>query len=292
MPEYTGLFNKNFLLKLNKNMSNKNKSKSKKGLNKKEKEKTTLDNDSENDLSKIIDPLKFDKDLCKSIFSSLPSRKQIKYQALKNLIKSKTKNLSDKEKSYVVFLYVCNNITYDIFSKNSERSVDCSPEGVFKNGSSVCSGYARLYKDIAIYLNLRVECVGCYSKGGDYNVGDKINKIEHEYNVIKLGHNWFPIDSTWGAGYANGNKYYKCLNEFYFLANPELLIKTHFPENDKWQLTKEKYSFNEFLKWPLIKSEFYSFGFEQCFPEEGIIQLKYSNNQKFLFYGNDLIKKE
>ena len=87
MPEYTGLFNKNFLLKLNKNMSNKNKSKSKKGLNKKEKEKTTLDNDSENDLSKIIDPLKFDKDLCKSIFSSLPSRKQIKYQALKNLIK-------------------------------------------------------------------------------------------------------------------------------------------------------------------------------------------------------------
>ena len=46
--------------------------------------------------------------------------------------------------------------------------MDCSPEGVFKNGSSVCSGYARLYKDIAIYLNLRVECVGCYSKGGDY----------------------------------------------------------------------------------------------------------------------------
>ena len=94
------------------------------------------------------------------------------------------------------------------------------------------------------------------------------------YNVIKLSNKWYPIDSTWGAGHTEGKKYIKCYNEFYFLANPELLIKTHFPADDKWQLTKRKYTLEEFLKWPLIKSNFYTFGFEKCFPEEGLIELK------------------
>ena len=61
------------------------------------------------------------------------------------------------------------------------------------------------------------------------------------------------------------------------MADPELLIKTHFPENSKWQLTKKKYSLNEFLKWPLIKSRFYEFGFKKFFPNEGLIILKNTN---------------
>ena len=291
IPINAGMYNKNFLLLLKQNTKRSNKNNNVNNeFKEKEKDKTTFGDSSENE-SPEINPLKFDKNLCKSIFSSLPTRKQIKYQSLKNLIKSKTENLSDKEKSYIVFLWICDNITYDLNSLHSGRYVDCSPEGVFKNGSSVCSGYAKLYKDICIYLNLRVECVSCYSKGAGYKVGDKINKVDHEYNVIKLWNKWYPIDSTWGAGHSSGNKYCKFLDEFYFLANPELLIKTHFPEDEKWQLTKQKYTLNEFLNWPLIKSIFYNLDFEQCFPEEGIIQLKNSNSQKFLIYGNNLNNK-
>ena len=43
----------------------------------------------------------FDKELCKSIASKLPKRTQIDFQALKNLMRTKTNNLSQKEKSFV-----------------------------------------------------------------------------------------------------------------------------------------------------------------------------------------------
>lgn len=108
-----------------------------------------------------------------------------------------------------------------------------------KNGKTVCSGYARLYKDIAVYLELKVECVNCYAKGYGYEPGQKFNSTNHEYNVIFLNNKWIGIDATWGAGHAEGTKYIKEYNEFYFLVDPELLIKTHFPEDPKWIVTKK-----------------------------------------------------
>ena len=95
----------------------------------------------------------------------------------------------------------------------------------------------------------------------------------------------------WELDISKKKKYIKAYNEFYFLPNPELLIKIHFPVNDKWQLTQKKYTLDEFLNWPNIKSYFYQFGFEKCLPDKGLIELKASNNQKFIIYGNDISKK-
>ena len=237
------------------------------------------------------DAMKSNKEQCKSIASSLPKRTQTDYNSFKNIIKSKTDMLSPKEKSFVLFLWICDNIAYDADAYFAGRDVDCTPEGVYRNGSSVCSGYSRLYKDIALYLNLEVECVTCYAKGVSYRVGEKMTESNHEYNVIKLNNKWYPIDSTWGAGHTEGKKYIKSYNEFFFLANPELLIKTHFPVDDKWQLTQKKYTLDEFLSWPLIKNTFYKFGFKACYPDKVTISLKNTNTQKFIIYGDNIDQK-
>ena len=55
----------------------------------------------------------FNKEKCKSIANDLPKRTQTNLQALKDLIKSKTNDLSQKEKCYIIFLWVCENISYD-----------------------------------------------------------------------------------------------------------------------------------------------------------------------------------
>jgi len=70
------------------------------------------------------------------------------------------------------------------------------------------------------------------------------------------------------------------------------LITSHFPVDDKWQLTKEKYSLEEFLKWPKIKLRFYEFGFKSLEPKEGLIELKNNNTQKFIVYGEKMNKKD
>ena len=232
-----------------------------------------------------------DKEKCKSITQTLPKRIDTNLNSLKDTMKSKTDNLSQKEKSYINFLWICQNIDYDAEGYFAGRKVDCTPEGVFRNGKTVCSGYSRLYKNIGSYLGLNIECVSCYAKGVSYEPGQKMKSTNHEYNVINLNNKWYPIDSTWGAGHLEGRNYVREFNEFYYLANPELLIKTHFPADEKWQLTEKKYTLDDFLKWPEVKDKFNIFGFNRYSPEEGLITLTNVNTQKFIIWGDSMKQK-
>lgn len=54
-----------------------------------------------------------EKESCKSVANSLPKRTQTNLKSFKDLIKSKTEKLNQKLKSYVLFLWICDNITYD-----------------------------------------------------------------------------------------------------------------------------------------------------------------------------------
>ena len=234
----------------------------------------------------------FNKKNCQTLVSSLPMRTKTNLTSLKNTMQSKTKDLSEKEKSYVVFKWECDNIDYDVESYFAGRNVDCTPEGVFRNGKTVCSGYSRLFKDIASYLGLNVLCVNCYAKGVGYQPGKKLTKTNHEYNVVNINGNWYAIDCTWGAGHIEGNSYVKEFNEFYFLTNPEFLIKTHFPEDEKFQLTKKKYTLDDFERWPRVRNNFYKYGFTKFSPEEAVLNLKDANNQKFIVWGDNIKNKD
>ena len=230
---------------------------------------------------------KLDKNSCNSIFRSLPRRESTSLQSFKDDIKGKTDGLKDHDKAYILFLWVCDNIIYDADGYFTGRNVQCEPEDVFRNGITVCSGYARLYQDIGNYIGLDIQCVSCYSKGVGYEPGQNLRSTDHEYNIIKLDNKYYPIDCTWGSGNIQQKKFVKKLNEFYFLANPELLINTHFPANDMWQLTKKKYTLQDFLSWPAVKENFYSYGFNRFLPEKGLIELD-SNSQKFTIWGNNI----
>ena len=234
----------------------------------------------------------FNKKNCQTLVSSLPMRTKTNLTSLKNTMQSKTKDLSEKEKSYVVFKWECDNIDYDVESYFAGRNADCTPEGVFKNGKTVCSGYSRLFKDIASYLGLNVLCVNGYAKGVGYQPGKKLTKTNHEYNVVNINGKQYAIDCTWGAGHVEGNSYVKEFNEFYFLVNPEFLIKTHFPEDEKWQLTKKKYTKADFERWPAVKGNFYEYGFTKFFPEEAALNLKNVNDQKFIVWGDNIKNKD
>ena len=242
-------------------------------------------------IEKVVDQEIFNKESCTEIVSTLPKRTETNLQSLKDLIKSKTEKSSAKEKAYITFLWICQNVDYDAESYFAGRNVDVTPDGVFRNGKTVCSGYARLYRDISTYISLEVECVNCYAKGVGYQPGQRMNGTNHEYNVIKLNNKWYPIDSTWGAGHIEGKDFKRGFNEFYFLADPELLIKSHFPQDPKWQLTKKRYTLDDFLKWPKIDSFFFKYEFKKFIPEEGEINLKNKNSQKFELYVENIKQK-
>lgn len=233
----------------------------------------------------------FNKENCKALVSSLPMRTKTDLSSIKNIMQSKTKDLSEKDKAYIAYKYECDNIDYDTESYFEGGKADCTPEGVFRSGKAICAGYARLYKEFASHLGLNVLCVHCYAKGFGYQPGKKLTKTNHEYNLVKIEEKWYAIDATWGAGHIKGKSYVKEFNEFYFLTNPEFLIKSHFPEEEKWQLTNKKYTLADFERWPLVYGYFYKYGFTKFFPEEGLLELKDVNIQKFIVWG-DCIKKK
>jgi transglutaminase/protease-like cytokinesis protein 3 len=100
--------------------------------------------------------MRFDKELCDKIVSSLPKREKTNLSEFKKKLKSKTNDLTEIERAFVLFKWMGQNIDYDVKNKNAGKRVDCSKEAVFRTGKTVCSGYSRLYEDIAIYLNLEV----------------------------------------------------------------------------------------------------------------------------------------
>lgn len=230
----------------------------------------------------------FNKELCKSIFDSLPKRRDTDLQKLKELIKSLTSKCSKKEKYYIIYLWICSNIDYDEKSFFEGKFINCNPDFVFKKGKTVCSGYSRLYRDIASFLDLSVQCIKCYAKGFGYEPGIILTKLNHEYNLININDIWYPVDLTWGSGHFEGKAFIKGFNEYFFCINPELLIQTHFPENEKWQLTKKIYTLDEFLKRPQINTNFHEFNFNKYFPEEGLITLKNKNKQKFIIWNDNM----
>jgi len=120
-------------------------------------------------------------------------------------IKKHSKN--EQEIVRFIYMWMVKNIRYN----GSLKLRNCKPEMVFKNKFGVCEGYANLFKLFCDKLN--IEC--------DKVIGLAKNDIAqlHAWNAVKIGDSWYIIESTWA----------KSGIEFYFLANPEHIIYTHFP---------------------------------------------------------------
>ena len=224
---------------------------------------------------------KINRELIQKIYKEIPSKSKLTLPKLINELKEKSEknNLSKENLIYLIYYWVTHNISYDTKSFFSGRSSDCTPEGVFKNGCGVCSGYARFYKYLNDKFNIETECITCYSKGYGYKIGEP-PKSNHEYNAIKVDGIWYPVDPCWSAGHVNGTTFTFEFNEFYFCCPPEYIITNHYPDDKEWQLLPKKISVLQYQKFPILKNHFFSLGFTMVEPftnkieGSGVISLK------------------
>ncbi|XP_070546250.1 kyphoscoliosis peptidase-like [Ptychodera flava] len=148
---------------------------------------------------------------------------------------------NDLERYRLLFRWEAQNVDYDVEGYYSGNYGDNSPEGVLKNGKSVCEGYGGLYKYLCELAGLECVKLSGSSKGGDYKPGDVFPiidgkvKTDHAWNKIKIDGDWYLCDCTWAAGTVGfdkdcgENKYKRCWNEYYFLSDPEMFTSEHFP---------------------------------------------------------------
>lgn len=165
---------------------------------------------------------------------------------------------NDEEKIRAIYRWVTDRISYDARAFYADDLPDPSPEVTLRRRTAVCGGYARLVYELGQAAGLKVEEVDGYAAGVGANPDEKEN---HAWNAVKLPGGWRLLDATWGAGdLGDDHQFHKNFKEFFFLTPAEGLLVTHFPSEEKWQLTLPPISRQEFLRRPKRRPEYFQLG--------------------------------
>ena len=90
--------------------------------------------------------------------------------------------MDDVQKALVLHDWVVQNVEYDETQRASRRIY--SAYGALVEHLAVCEGYARAYQ--LLLKRCGIDCVFVTSDG-----------MEHAWNAVKLGENWYHADTTW-----------------------------------------------------------------------------------------------
>ena len=160
------------------------------------------------------------------------SKKREQFASINELITylSEYKFQNDLEKAWLIYVWITDNIEYNLdgYVKGDYGENDAG--NVLRNGKSVCSGYSNLFEELCQRLGIECSSRLGYSKAFSYKLGQKILKPNHEWNIIKINDKWCNVEPTWGAGYGDWatNEFVKRFEPFWFLTPDELFIYKHF----------------------------------------------------------------
>ena len=180
---------------------------------------------------------------------------------------------NDREKARAIFRWIAGNIDYNMEAFFKGGGGAAGAEDVLKSGKSVCYGYSDLFLSLAGEAGLEAARISGYGKGYGYLPGKNFSgPSNHAWNGVKINGSWYLIDSTWGAGYVNGEgKYVRKFDDHFFMTPPSQFIYDHFPEEDRWQLLDEPVSKLKFENMVYLQSDFFNLGLELAGQENGTI---------------------
>lgn len=170
---------------------------------------------------------------------------------------------SDSEKARVIYRWITDRISYDLYTFFKGDLKNITGEQVLGTREAVCSGFVVLFVEMADAMGLEVEIILGHSKGYGFDPVLVSHPVEnHSWVAVRIGDEWRLIDPTWGAGHirAEAREFVKVFSEFYFFADPDLLVYTHLPLDDKWQLRTEPVTLSEYLGYAMVSPHFFQYG--------------------------------
>lgn len=155
---------------------------------------------------------------------------------------------NDYDKVRAIYVWIASNIQYDLMAFHQNRHKDQTVSVVLSAGKALCSGFSVLFQDFCRKAHIESEIIEGYAKAFGYRAGQKFESTNHAWNAVRIYGTWYLLDVTWAAGppqVLSGDKNKTDLDT-YFLINPEIIVKTHLPEDPSWQLLGNKTTLQEF----------------------------------------------
>jgi len=180
---------------------------------------------------------------------------------------------TDAEKFRAIYFWISNNIANDYnllevqerklyrfrnkpikLKQWNKRFKPTLFKALLKHNKTICTGYAYLLKELCYFANLKCEMIHGFGRTSQTDITD-FESPNHSWNAVLLNEKWYLVDATWASGQQNfdNDDFGFNYNDGYFLTDPKLFAKNHYPLDEKWLLLgNETYTFNMFLNEPVI----------------------------------------
>nr|WP_320013167.1 transglutaminase domain-containing protein [uncultured Desulfobulbus sp.] len=168
---------------------------------------------------------------------------------------------TDWEKIRGVWCWITHNIAYDVTPQTRKNSGPHAEEA-FRQKRAVCSGYSRLFADLAQRLGLEVFEVRGYVKDETSRATARELVANHAWNIAKIDGTLHLFDPTWGAGSRKGRSFRWHYKEIYFDASPEQFVFNHFPQQAEYQLLNPPLDQKTFFRLPYVNPTGFAYGLQ------------------------------
>lgn len=208
---------------------------------------------------------------------------------------------TDVEKFRSIFKWVCLNIEsdYKLLQEYKDKREKLNGEELrnwekkfsrrvfsmlLDHHRTICTGYAYLVKELAIHAGLNCRIIDGYSRNARTNIGGK-GIVNHSWNAIELDGKWYQCDATWSSGIIDGDQrqFMKKYDNAYFLPDPELFNRNHFPIDSQWLLVNDKPTLHEFMNAPLVYVNSFHYDVKPLCPLLFNIEIDRGGNVLFQF---------
>jgi transglutaminase-like putative cysteine protease len=149
------------------------------------------------------------------------------------------------DRAELCFKWVAVNVRYDMveFRRRSRTPGSQDPDVVLRDRKGVCVGYAQLFAEMCAFVQ-----VECTTVCGDCITSD--GGGPHMWNAVKLANHWCVCDPCWASGHrGEDGSFNSCLDMNWWCTTPDLFIKTHLPDAQKWQLLDKPISKADFQRY-------------------------------------------
>ncbi|WP_299012211.1 transglutaminase domain-containing protein [uncultured Polaribacter sp.] len=227
-----------------------------------------------------------------------------RFTKVENLAKKIEKDFStNKEKARAAFIWLANNINYDLeeyynpknrrysfrYRNETERlqKIQEAKEKIvniaFKTKKGICEQYAQAYKKICDLLEIEATVISGNVRNSANEIGIIKNKTNHAWNAVKIDNKWLLLDATWAAGSIINGKWIKSYNNYFYNIPKEKIFKTHLPEESIWILRFGRITTKQFYNQPIYNQGLLNSKAELLTPKNGTIAPDKENNIQLTF---------
>jgi hypothetical protein len=221
---------------------------------------------------------------------------------------------TDVEKFRAIYTWICTNIENDytayLRTSNKRKKLSDDREEFLKWNHSftpkvfekllttkktACTGYAYLIKEMANLAGLKSEIVDGHGRTATLRLQEE-SSANHSWNTILLQNKWYVCDATWSAGLIvveeDGPRFKSQYTDGYFLADPQLFIKNHYPLEAKWSLLEKVPSYTEFITGPVVYKQAFSNNIIPIAPQQMYLETVKNKSVSFELTTPELVNEK